>query len=253
MGRRPLYREAKDGARERYMGKINASTSWFQGKSQSDNTMEEYHSKGPMRRHPWRKQDPPQGGGQDDRPVEGVIFVPHTTESDLQRKLQAVDNEVTKALKMGRTRYVERAGTKLKDKLVNKNIWIKNNGGWGRVICYECKSTKGTGISCRLEWVCYELVCLKCEEQKKRTIYIGETSRSAQERIYEHMRLFKGKKSGDPEKNQSNSVFCGHSRDSHNGSMKTDDWKIKIVSAHRTPLSRQLTEAVRIHREKPDE
>ena len=84
---------------------------------------------------------------------------------------------------------------------------------------------------------------------KKRTIYIGETSRSAQERIYEHMRLFKGRKSGDPEKNQANSVFWGHSRDFHDGSLKTEDWKIKITSAHRTPLSRQLTEAVRIQRE----
>ena len=65
------------------------------------------------------------------------------------------------------------------------------------------------------------------------------------------MRLVKGRKSGDPEKNQTNLVFWGHSRDSHEGSIKTEDWRIKIISAHRTPLSRQLTEAVRIHREKP--
>ena len=71
----------------------------------------------------------------------------------------------------------------------------------------------------------------------------------AQERIYEHMRLFKARKSGDPEKNQSNSVFWGHSRDHHEGTLKTDDWKISITSAHRTPLSRQLTEGVRIQRE----
>ena len=67
------------------------------------------------------------------------------------------------------------------------------------------------------------------------------------------MRLFKAIKSGDPEKNQSKSVFWCHSRDSHEGSMKTDDWRIKIVSAHRTPLSRQLTEAVRIQKEKSED
>ena len=33
--------------------------------------------------------------------------------------------------------------------------------------------------------------------------------------IYEHKRLFKARKSGDPSKNQSNSVFWCHSRDSH--------------------------------------
>ena len=49
MGRRPLYKEASDGARERYLGKISASSSWFQKKSEPETTMEDYHTKGPSR------------------------------------------------------------------------------------------------------------------------------------------------------------------------------------------------------------
>ena len=52
MGRRPLYREAIDGARERYLGRINASSNWFQKKKSEPDIMEDYHTKGPSRRHP---------------------------------------------------------------------------------------------------------------------------------------------------------------------------------------------------------
>ena len=90
------------------------------------------------------------------------------------------------------------------------------------------------------------MTCIPCEKAEKRIIYIGETSRSACERLYEHMNMFKRKVEGDPEKNQNNSVFWNHSKDHHNGHLKTSDWKVEIVSAHRTALNRQVTEAVRI-------
>ena len=100
-----------------------------------DEEEEAYHIRGPMRRHPWRKMAPPQGGEQkDDRPVEGVIFIPHTQDSDLQRRLQKVDDKVTKALQMPRTKYVERAGVTLKDMLVRKNPWFQL-GGELNVLC----------------------------------------------------------------------------------------------------------------------
>ena len=76
-----------------------------------------------MRKSPWRKMAPPKGqrAEPDDRPVEGVVFIPHTMDSDLQRRIQKADDKVTKALKMPRTRYVERAGVTLRDTLVRKN------------------------------------------------------------------------------------------------------------------------------------
>ena len=80
---------------------------------------------------------------------------------------------------------------------------------------------------------------------------MGETSRSGFERIHEHMWLFMMKKEGDVEKNQSNSTLWQHSKAAHEGKMVTSDWKVKIVSSHVSPLSRQVTEAVRISRESP--
>ena len=145
-GKRPLYREAHDGERDRYYGRISASANWFKRKG-TNTDMEDYHNKGPMRRHPWRKQEPPGGGGGDNRPVEGVVFVPHTADSDLQRKLQKVDNDVTKAQQMPRTRYVERAGVTLRDLLVLKNPWYRLRGGCGRPSCHLCLSQKGKGTS----------------------------------------------------------------------------------------------------------
>ena len=56
------------------------------------------------------------------------------------------------------------------------------------------------------------------------------------------------KREGDPDKNEANSVFWHHSKDMHEGRMTTDDWTFKAVSSHRTPLDRQVTEAVKIAR-----
>ena len=140
---------------------------------------------------------------------------------------------------------------KLSSMLVVKDPWFQLNGGCGRRTCYPCISSKGKGLSCRSESICYQIVCKLCQKNdEKKTIYIGETSRSGYERILEHMTMFKLKKEGDPEKNQQNSVFWGHSRDSHQGTMKTYDWEIKLVSSHKSALNRQVTEATRISREK---
>ena len=84
---------------------------------------------------------------------------------------------------------------------------------------------------------------------KRRTVYIGETSRSGFERIHEHMRFFLARKEGDVERNQSSTVLWYYSKASHGGEMRTSDWKIKITSSHTSALSRPVAEAVRISRE----
>ena len=120
---------------------------------------------------------------QDDREIEGVIFIPHTADSSLRKLLQAEDDDITRVMKMGRTKYVEQAGVKFSSQLVRKNIWYSLGGGCGRPKCYPCKSSGGKGISCRQEGICYEMVCKLCEVSNRRTIYIGKSSRSSFERI----------------------------------------------------------------------
>ena len=88
-------------------------------------------------------------------------------------------------------------------------------------------SQGGKGTSCRREGAVYRIDCLKCEkgveegvEGVTKTSYIGETSRSCFERLKEHMWLFVHKKSGDPAKQEANSVLWNHSRDEHDGVMR---------------------------------
>ena len=186
--------------------------------------------------------------------MEGVVFLPHTSNSGLQRVIQKADDQVTQALGMPRTRYVEKGGTTIKDLLVKKDPWYKLGGGCGRTTCHICMSQGGKGTSCRKEGVCYEIECKVCEGEKeggggegeggrRRTKYVGETSRSGYERLKEHMWLFSNRKDGDPEKGEANSVLWKHSREEHGGGMSVGDWRSKITSTHFNALNRQVTEA----------
>ena len=204
-GVRPLYREAKEGERERHMAKTSASSKWFKKRANKEDTLEEMEPK-TTRRSPWRKKGPQKEEG-DTREIEGVIFLPHTTNSALQRVLQATDDKVTKALGMPRTRYVEKGGLTYRDILVRKNPWFRLGGGCGRPSCHICISQGGKGTTCRREGAVYRVECKLCERGegivggvKTKTWYIGETSRSCHERLKEHMWLFTHKKDGDPEK-----------------------------------------------------
>ena len=55
--------------------------------------------------------------------IEAVVFVPITPGSKLQRALQALDDRFSRLHRIGRWRYVERSGTKVKDSLGKTNPW----------------------------------------------------------------------------------------------------------------------------------
>ena len=59
-----LYREAHEGARDRYLSKISASLKWFKGGGQSQQDNIEVMVGSVRRRNPWRKRE--QGGAQRD-------------------------------------------------------------------------------------------------------------------------------------------------------------------------------------------
>ena len=242
----PLYREGHVGARTRYMARIGAPATWFKRKPSQDEAEE--MGRPILRRNPWRKEAPK--GGRDDREIEGVIFIPHTSNSNLQRVLQQTDDLVTRALGMPRTRYVERGGLTIKDLLVRKNPWFRLGGGCGRPTCHVCQSQGGKGTTCRREGTCYQIECKQCDELEGgvKTWYIGETSRSTMERMKEHLWLFNHKKEGDPTKDEASSALWIHSRDCHQGAMVGGDWRSKVVSTHFGALNRQVTEAVKISR-----
>ena len=153
-----------DGAKERHNARISMKSSWFKGKKVKNlpNPKPPSLSLAKQRRLTKRKKGLPKPQPtkkQDDREIEAVIFVPHSKNGGLRKSLQDTDDELTKVLGMGRTKYVERAGVSLRDQLVNKNIWQTLQGGCQGPHCYVCKSTKGKGISCRTEGTCYQITC----------------------------------------------------------------------------------------------
>ena len=176
----------------------------------------------------------------DNRPVDVVAFLPHTHKSQLKDMIQKTDDETTKFLNTGKTKYVERSGTSMSVSLVKKDPWYLLNGGCQRPTCYHCiNSGKGKGIKCRQESIVYTISCRVCKEEGRVSKYIGETSRSAYERFWEHFWLFRMKKQGDVNLNQPNSALWCHSKEAHEGSLQVKDWETKILSSHRTSLNRQ--------------
>ena len=116
----------------------------------------------------------------DERKVEGVIFVPFTMGGKLRSKLQNEDDRLTKVMRMPRIRYVENPGRALAATLMEKDPWYRLGGGCSRAFCPVCYWSKGSGIRCTKEGVCYKLECLQCREKETPVmiLYIGETSRS---------------------------------------------------------------------------
>ena len=106
-------------------------------------------------------------------------------------------------------------------------------------------------INCRKRNILYESECTLCEADKKagkgkeehslqdgRGVYVGESSRSIYERAKEH--------ESDRNKNAEESHQIKHWLTSHEDLLAPPKFKFKIVTSFQDPLTRQLSEAVRI-------
>ena len=165
-------------------------------------------------------------------------------------------------MRMYKTKFVERAGTKLFDTLCTKDPFYELGGGCKRDSCHICRTQCGKGINCRTEGVTYSIQCKRCseEEEGRKTVYIGETGRSAFERMREHFHNFNNKlepklktNSDDIEEDKDDkdkgSAMWLHSKHEHKGTLGNNDWIAKITSTHRGALNRQVTEGIRISNE----
>ena len=73
-------------------------------------------------------------------------------------------------------------------------------------------------------------------DKTRKSLYIGETNRTPYERGLEHWEGLKKKDPADP--------LWKHTMGSHNGTHQ--DYEMSVISSHRTPLERQVTEWVLI-------
>ena len=176
-------------------------------------------------------------------PTISVLFVEQTPGGALARNLQKA--EVDLGLKTGyRIRIVENAGSALKMILPSTNPW--GNIDCQRNDCLICSQGDEEVQDCRRRNILYENRCTVCQVGKEGDtfqkdglgIYVGESSRSLYERSKEHEK--------DRNDEQEESHQLKHWVLDHPELDAPPKFKFKLISSFADPLTRQISEAVRI-------
>ena len=144
----------------------------------------------------------------------------------------------------------EAAGTPLSLILASNNPW--GNGECGRDDCTTCSQGDEKVIDCKKRNILYESFCTLCNPEDKkrgkmdeisflkagRGVYVGESSRSLYERTKEHVADRNGWKE--------DSHQIKHWMLDHSELKEPPPFRFKLVKCFRDPMSRQISEAVRI-------
>ena len=145
-----------------------------------------------------------------------------------------------------RLRVVERTGKNLLTSFPQTRTWSGSKCGRGD--CITCNQEGEELPECTRRSVVYESICTACnpgatkkgelEEVMKGdpSLYVGESSRSVQERAGEHW--------GAARRGEDESHMVRHQKQVHPGA--PPQFYFKVISTHRTALSRQVKEAIRI-------
>ena len=114
--------------------------------------------------------------------------------------------------------------------------------GGGRK-CLTCLS--GLGGRCHITNVVYEISCQLCEQENRRSIYIGETKRSVRQRFNEHLRDARHKADDTP--------LGDHMAACHqNSSVDEHTFKISILRRCEDGPNRKVAESMFIRDRNPD-
>ena len=120
--------------------------------------------------------------------IEAVMFCPYTPGSALKKELTKAEEFLTRNQTVGRVRFVERAGPKLRNLLTNKAPWTKQ---WcNRPDCQPCITAPG---SCRALNIVYQINCQTCASGGQKALYFGESSRAWWDRARDHSQALKSK------------------------------------------------------------
>ena len=178
---------------------------------------------------------------------KSVLFVEPTRGGELVRNLRNLLTSLAPTLGFG-IKVVERAGTSLGSKFSQGSLWDGAQCGRGED-CITCSQGTETLPPCTRVSVVYENFCTICNQEARGgqeaktvedaapSIYIGETSRSIQESALEHQPDLRNKRERSHNKHR-----VLHHED------KETPFMMKVVSFHKSALSRQAAEAVRIRR-----
>ena len=145
--------------------------------------------------------------GKLERPVEATLLVPYTPDSALKEAMQKSDDEYCKVVRSRRIRIMENGGNKLINVLGRNDPWA-NRRVCEDEACPTCQTRtwlqeerkaakrekqempplliQQTSHNCRREGLNYTLQCIPCVNLGRKTLYRGESSRSARQHHKEH-------------------------------------------------------------------
>ena len=233
--RRILFREAQGTTSRNRLGgetavarrvrKLCGKTTWFTKKKVV--TPE-------VQRKMGRKGRTPISSQQQEKVTETAMFIPITKNSRLKNMLQ---EEERKHKGFGTVRYVERGGTTIERLLHTKDPWA---GDCKRPDCFLC--TTGKPGACMKQGLVYNIMCMICSENGRKTNYIGETARTCYDRGVEHLDAVRRGDEGHP--------LVEHQQKEHID--EPSRFQMKVERFQRSALVRQCTEGDMIANYKGD-
>ena len=239
----PLRRSAKLSSFTRRRKKLLGKSSWF--RSKKSNGGEEYDRRKGRRREKEKVLDKEVGEKRIEQKT--VLFLEQTPRGELAVEMRNLIARLAPTLGFS-IKVVERTGTSIRNKFSQGSLW--EGTLCGREDCTPCSQDTEEHPPCTRVSVLYENICKDCNPEavgkgdiKIKTgdtpsIYVGESSRSLQERGKEHQGDYKARS----EKNHMHKHRMVH----HNG--EDPQFILKAVKYFKTALSRQTAEAIRIRR-----
>ena len=249
---RRVNRTAKESMKGRVIKKAIGKNNWFRKSTKSKNFNEnkgERTSYDKNGENNYQKNKKESGVQDKSLRTAAVMFVENTKEGKLAKNLREVVERVKHILGYS-IKIVERAGTPLK--LLFSLSRVGGGQECGRTECPTCtQESRGEKLPlCTKRSVLYENICVLCNpgvaENKKLnppdnppSIYVGETSKSLFERGSEHWRDFRLRK-------EDSHILKHHQI--HHGGRGAPSFHLRPVRFFKTPLTRQIAEAVLIQR-----
>ena len=237
-----IHRTAQESGGSRWKRKLLGKTTWYRSKRKKDG-----EETTPSSRIKGRSVKDVQHRGKEDLKTRAVLFVPQTPMGELATRTREVLERMKEVMGF-RLKVVERAGVSLQNQFSQSALW--RSLPCERKECIPCMQGGEEVPECTKTSVVYENICLVCnpsaaskgdlktQETNTPSLYVGESSRSLQERMVEHWSSYRRKEEG--------SHIRKHQEQHHPD--KDPRFLVKAISYHRTALSRQIREAVRIRK-----
>ena len=166
-----------------------------------------------------------------------VMFV-EATEGDKLLKMLKETEDKFRIDDNIRIKLVSKTGPKLVQMFHKKDPFKMDCGESDCVPCTQSIKFQEDPPNCRKNNVAYMAQCRNCESKGSRRIYYGETSRNLYLRSKEHY--------SDVSSKKEKSWIFKHIKKEHNSELDKVEFKWKVIGAFKKPLTRQITEAVKI-------